>query len=598
MLHRIPPHRRSAHRTSVASQKSHSRQLRIESLEDRCFLSGDPVLHWNTVAMNAAVVDHGVGAPGLQFGPTRTSRAFAIVQGAVYDAVNSIDPKAAPYLVQVSAPNGASIDAAVAEAAYTTLLSLYPYQKPYFDSELATSLQNIPATPKIEGMAVGMTVANFILAARANDGSQIDAVGQPINFTYGTAPGQWRPDPLHPNAKPLTPDWGQVAPFVVQSATQFGAPPPPAITTLAYAQAFEQVKSLGAVNSTTRTNNETDIGYFWGYDAQPGLCAPVRLYNQIAETVAQKMGNSVVENARFFALVNFAMADAGITCWDDKFAYELWRPVTAIRENDPGTGPSLLGSGNPYLVGQGDPTWQPLGAPAVAGNGINFTPPFPSYTSGHATFGGAAFKLMEDFYHTDLIPGGLTFDSGENGQPRPLTPRTFNFFSQMAGENAQSRIYLGIHWEFDAVEGIRCGDHIADYVYTHSLAPLRGTRLSIMPNLDPTAQIGLSVLLENVAADGGLRLGRFGDRFEHPGADDLHTGEFANGSSTSSSNSGSTALATLFPAGPGTSVSVAVGDWGNQISSESTFWADGERPSLDAAVADLLAELLKPDAFR
>ena len=304
MLRGIPPHRRSAYRATVGFQKSRFRPLRIESLEDRCFLSGDPVLHWNTVAMNAAVVDHGVGAPGLQFGPTRTSRAFAIVQGAVYDAVNSIDPEAAPYLIQLSAPKGASIDAAVAEAAYTTLLSLYPYQKPYFDSELATSLQNIPATPKIEGMAVGMTVANFILAARANDGSQIDAVGQPINFTYGTAPGQWRPDPLHPNAKPLTPDWGQVAPFVVQSATQFGAPPPPAITTLAYAQAFEQVKSLGAVNSTTRTNNETDIGYFWGYDAQPGLCAPVRLYNQIAETVAQKMGNSVVENARFFALAH------------------------------------------------------------------------------------------------------------------------------------------------------------------------------------------------------------------------------------------------------------------------------------------------------
>ncbi len=187
MLRGIPPQKRSARRAIVASQKPRSRPLRIESLEDRCFLSGDPVLHWNTVAMNAAVVDHGVGAPGLQFGPTRTSRAFAIVQGAVYDAVNSIDPVAAPYLIQLSAPKGASLDAAVAEAAYTTLVSLYPYQKPYFDSELAASLQDIPTTPKIEGMAVGMTVANFILAARANDGSQIDAVGQPVNFAYPTA---------------------------------------------------------------------------------------------------------------------------------------------------------------------------------------------------------------------------------------------------------------------------------------------------------------------------------------------------------------------------------------------------------------------------
>src|SRR6266436_2600606 len=125
MIHKLLSRRRPAHRTSAAVPKTRSRPLRIESLEARCFLSGDPVLHWNTVAMNAAAVDHGIGAPGLQFGPTRTSRAFAIVQGAVYDAVNSIDPKAAPYLIQVSAPRSASIDAAVAEAAYTTLVSLY-----------------------------------------------------------------------------------------------------------------------------------------------------------------------------------------------------------------------------------------------------------------------------------------------------------------------------------------------------------------------------------------------------------------------------------------------------------------------------------------
>ena len=172
--------------------------------------------------MHAAVVDHGIGAPGVQFGPTRTSRAFAIVQGAVFDAVNSIDPTAAPYLVQVAAPKDASINAAVAEAAYTTLVSLYPYQKPYFDTQLATSLQNIPTTPEVEGMAVGQTVASDILAARANDGSQIDAVGQPENYVYGQLPGQWRADPLHPDSKPLTPDWGKVTPFVVQRK-QFGA---------------------------------------------------------------------------------------------------------------------------------------------------------------------------------------------------------------------------------------------------------------------------------------------------------------------------------------------------------------------------------------
>ena len=347
---------------------------------------------------------------------------------------------------------------------------------------------------------------------RANDGSQVDAAGQPVNYTYGQNPGQWRPDPLHPDVTALTPDWGGVRTFIVQSATQFGAPPPPAITSLAYAQAFEQVKALGAVDSKVRTDNETDIGFFWGYDAQPGLCAPVRFYNQIAQVVAQKMGNSVTQNARFFALINFAVADAGITAWNDKYRYDFWRPIGGIRENDPGTGPTGLGSQNPYLVGHGDPTWQPLGAPADNGNGTNFTPPFPSYTSGHATIGGATFKVMEDFYHTDVIPGGLTIISDEfntitvdqNGHIRPLMPRTYNSFSQMAGENAQSRIYLGIHWQFDAVEGIRSGDRIGDYVFTHALRPLSGPAPVAMASMDPLAQIQLAVQLEDIAAQGGL----------------------------------------------------------------------------------------------
>jgi hypothetical protein len=485
---------------------------RLEALEDRVVPSGNPVLQWNAVALHAAVVDHGIGAPGLQFGPTRTSRAFAIVQGAVFDAVNSISPQYTPYQIQLKAPPTASIDAAVAEAAYTTLVYLYPYQKAYFDTQLAASLQGIPMGPKIQGMVVGGIVAGIELARRSHDGSQVDAAGQPVNYTYGQMPGQWRPDPLHPNATPLTPDWGGVRPFVIPSAAAFGAPAPPALTSLAYAQAYEQVRALGAVNSTVRTDNETDIGFFWGYDAQPGLCAPVRFYNQITEAVAQKMQNSVTENARLFALVNFAMADAGITCWGNKYQYDLWRPVTAIRENDPGTGPSGLGSGNPYLEGQGDPKWQPLGAPADNGGGTNFTPPFPSYTSGHASFGGATFKVLEDFYHTDAIPGGLTIISDEfntitvdqNGHPRPLLPRTYNFFSQMAGENAQSRVYLGIHWEFDAVEGIRCGDHIGDFVYTHALMPLRAPVPQALPSMDPAAQIALAVQLEDVAAAGGL----------------------------------------------------------------------------------------------
>jgi Ca2+-binding RTX toxin-like protein len=383
--------------------------------------------------------------------------------------------------MDVHAAPGASIEAAAAQAGHDTLVNLYPYLQSMFDQALAADLRNIAPGPAQAGTAVGAAVAQEILAARAHDGSQLDAVGQQVNYVYGQQPGEWRPDPLHPDATPLTPDWGQVTPFAVQSATQFGAPPPPSLTSQEYADAYEEVKTQGGDGvhtPTNRTAEQTQIGLFWGYDAQPGLCAPIRLYNQIAETLAIQEGNTEITNARFFALINLAMGDASITCWNDKFRYNFWRPVMAIRENDPGTGPTGQGSGNPYLVGQGDATWQPLGAPADNGGGTNFTPPFPSYTSGHATFGGALFGVMRDFFGTDNIQFTVVSDEfntitvDQNGIPRPLQPRSFDNFSQAAEENGQSRIYLGIHFSFDKVQGIKSGTEIADYVYANYLKPI------------------------------------------------------------------------------------------------------------------------------
>jgi hypothetical protein len=449
------------------------------------------VLQWNAVAIEASKRDYSL-APGYEIGPTRLSRAMAIVQAAVYDSVNSIDPEYTPYLIQVPAPKGASMDAAVAQAAHDTLVAMFPNQQAYFDSELASSLSGIATISAVEGVAVGSTVANYILAVRSHDGSQIDAAGQPVNYTYGQLPGQWRADPLHPTATPLTPDWGGVTPFGMQSEAQFLPPPPPTLNSLAYATAYEEVKTLGALNSTVRTPEQTEIGFFWGYDAQPGLCAPIRLYNQIAEVIAQQEGNSEVANARFFALTNIAMADGGITCWGAKYLYDLWRPITAIRENDPGTGPTGLGSGNPFLVGQGDPTWQPLGAPAHNGAG-NFTPPFPSYTSGHATLGGALFKMMEDFYGTDHIHFTVTTDEFNTITSAALSPRYFDSFSQASGENALSRIYLGIHYHFDATAGITCGDEIADYDFTHLMVPKHGPTPRALRSLDAETQIQLAI---------------------------------------------------------------------------------------------------------
>jgi hypothetical protein len=191
--------------------------------------------------------------------------------------------------------------------------------------------------------------------------------------------------------------------------------------------------------------------------------------------IALQQGADITELARLLALANVAMADAGIAIWESKYFYEYWRPVTAIRESDAGTGPSGLGDGNDATAG--DPSFSPLGAPASNSTGPNFTPPFPAYPSGHAGFGGAIFQTLRRFYGTDDIAftfvsdefNGLTHDN--SGTARSLRPRSFLKLSEAEEENGQSRIYLGIHWSFDKVQGIAQGRKVADYVFDHLFLP-------------------------------------------------------------------------------------------------------------------------------
>ncbi len=443
-------------------------QPHVESLEARCLLSGDPVLRWNTIAIDAEKALSANTDPTQQNGPARAARAMAIVQLAVYDAVNDIDRSYTSYLTDVVAPSGTSMDAAVAQAAHDTLVVLYSQQKATFDQDLAADLAAIPDGPgKVAGIALGQLCAFDILVARANDGAQ----NAQTTYTPGTQPGDWRPDPLHPSQVAYVPGWGNVKPFAMSSGSEFLAPPPPALDSQAYADAYQQVKNLGELNSAVRTADQTQAGIFWGYDGQPGLGTPVRLYNQITQVIAVQEHNTEVQNARLFALVNMAMADAGIAAWQTKYVYNYWRPIQAIRENDPGTGPTGLGSGNPFLVGQGDPTWQPLGAQADNGSGTNFTPGFPSYDSGHATFGGALFTMLADFYGTDNVSftigsdefNGITKD--ENGNVRPVVTRNFTSFSQAMEENAMSRIYLGVHYSFDATAGVTQGTQVGNLAF-------------------------------------------------------------------------------------------------------------------------------------
>jgi hypothetical protein len=448
----------------------------IEQLEDRCLLATDMVLQWNTIALQAIKNDYNPGQTSEQGGPTRASRALAIVQAAIYDAVDAIDRQYTPYLVDLQAKPGTSMDAAVAQAGHDTLAALFPRQWTLFETALIQSLSGIPSGPAQLGIQLGHLAAFEILHARQNDGSNAT-----MSYTPGIMPGEWRPDPLHLTQIVLTPAWGQVKPFALASGSQFQAPPPPALTSEAYTDAFNYVKNLGGDGihtPTMRTPEQTIIGIFWGYDGSPGLGVPPVEYNEITQVIARQEGNTEVQNARLFALVNIAMADAGITAWDTKYTYDFWRPVAAIRESDPGTGPTGLGDGNPNT--HGDVNWTPLGSPCDNGctMGSNFTPPFPAYTSGHATFGAAMFRVLADFYGRDNIAFSWTSDEfngktrDQFGNVRPVVTRSYTSFSQAAFENAQSRIYLGIHWTFDRDQGLRQGKEIGDYVFQHVLLPL------------------------------------------------------------------------------------------------------------------------------
>lgn len=446
---------------------------------------GSIVRRWNEIAINATGLDHTPVAPGEtrvfgeQLGPCRASRAMAMVHVAMFEAVNSARAAYQSYLTPARIRAVMHADAAVAQAAHDCLVALFPSQTTNLKSLLSEDLSRLPdGAMKINGINLGRSVAASMIARRTNDGSTHAEPRMGIEYLPGNAPGEWRQDPVSQHPLALGALWGGVTPFVLQSGDQFRLPPPPVLDCLEYSMAFVEVKRLGGDAITTpteRTEEETFIGQFWAYDGTPSLCAPPRLYNQIAIAIANRMHTPEAELARLLALVNLAMADSAIAAWDSKYHYKFWRPVTGIREADPGTGPQAAGDGNSDTVG--DATFSPLGAPASNLSGPNFTPPFPAYPSGHATFGGALFQVLRRFYRTDNI--AFTFVSDEfngstsdnQGVVRPLRPRSFKSLSEAEEENARSRIYLGIHWAFDASSGIELGRKVGNHVFDRTFLP-------------------------------------------------------------------------------------------------------------------------------
>jgi hypothetical protein len=450
------------------------------------------VHHWNQVAIDASGLDHTPPGPGEdrfygeQLGPGRSSRAMAIAHIAIFEAVNAIEGGYESYVGLPSAGvhGDAALKAAIASAGHDALVALFPAQRARLDAELDGSLSAIAGSrEKSAGIELGQDAASAILAARASDGSQHSEPRIGADYFPGDAPGEWRPDPISQHPLALGARWGEVAPFALESAAQFRAPAPPALTSTLYAVAFDEVKSLGGdglATPTVRSAEGTFVGVYWAYDGMPSLCAPPRLYNQIAVTIADQMSSDVVELARLLALVNVGLADAGIAIWESKYYYKLWRPVTGIREADAGTGPTGAGDGNPATIA--DPSFTPLGAPASNLTGPNFTPPFPAYPSGHAGFGGALFQILRRFYGTDEISfafvsdefNGVTRD--HEGRIRPRRERHFSTLSEAEEENGQSRIYLGIHWSFDKSEGIAQGRQVADRVFDALYRPVSPSR--------------------------------------------------------------------------------------------------------------------------
>ncbi|TWU48740.1 PAP2 superfamily protein [Rubripirellula tenax] len=417
---------------------------------------GDAVLNWNATILNVVrewttTSNDPYQGRIVTSQPPVVARNMAMIHTAMFDAANAISGDYEPYLPGLTSPLGASPDAALSAAAFRVASAIYSDadELAYWNAALAEALAVIPDGPaKQSGIALGNTVGDAMLLARQSDGSQATA-------TYSTidAPGHW--DRTLPGfLPPLLPQWPNVEPFAIWSAADFRAPQPPDLSSAAYAASLDEVMRLGRVDSTERTADQTEIAVFWADGG--GTATPPGHWNRIASDVLVGQGNSLVDNARTFALLNLALADAGIAAWDAKYHYDFWRPIDAIRQAD------LDGNG----VTIADETWLPLLA----------TPPFPTYTSGHSTFSGAADAVL-----TTLLGDNVSFTSQSDSHSapgqRPIDPslimtRSFESFTQAADEAGVSRIYGGIHFDFDNTAGLDVGRAIGADVVRRQLQPM------------------------------------------------------------------------------------------------------------------------------
>lgn len=384
----------------------------------------DAVTDWNQTAVTAYEVAE---APV----PVQT-RVMAMVHAAIFDAVNAIERKYTSYAVDVAAARGASPEAAAAAAAHGILEELFPLQKATFDAALVRSLKEIADGPaKTEGLRVGREVAGKLVALRKDDGS-----ASPASYEFGKGAGVYQATPPK-NMKPILPHWGKVRPFMLASAKQFPMPGPPPLDSAAFAKDFDEVKRLGSWNSAERTSEQTTIAIHWAGSG-------VRPWNSVAREVSAARNLNLIDNARFLALFNMAMADSLIAGFHYKYHYNFWRPVTAIR-----TG---LAS-DPML--SADPKWEPL----------IVTPSHPDYPSGHCLNAGAAVAILQAINGSDVFSASYIYPPGRGVQLR------WERFSQIAREIEDARVWGGIHFRSADEHGTRLGRQVAEFALTTRLLP-------------------------------------------------------------------------------------------------------------------------------
>lgn len=399
-------------------------------------IHADVVTEWNHRAQQALL--------NANVSPIASSRVFAIVQVAVFDSVNGIERRYTPIHVDFDAPPGASRRAAAIQAAYATLVKLFPAQKTVLDPAREQSLASLASGSAAEdsqsiirGIEWGQQVADDILLWRSTDG----LIPTPPPFLGGMGVGQWRPTPtlFLPGA---VPQFATMTTWALNSPSQFRPAGPPALTTDQYAADLNEVKLIGDKFSATRSADQTEIAIFWNGNTPA-------YWNRIATSVAAERHTTLSENARLLALLNVAMADAVIACWDSKYTYNFWRPITAIR--------LASTDGNPAT--EEDPSWTPL----------LVTPNFPEYASGHATVSPSAAVVLGTYF-------GNAAEFSLTSETLPGVVRSYTTFMQAADEAFEARIYGGIHFRSACRDGREMGNQIGSFVMANVAQSIHGDR--------------------------------------------------------------------------------------------------------------------------